>query len=149
MKKQIKSYAVYQIINRNKKLVYYGVSKDVFNRFASHKRSRSTKQSALYDSFCVYGVESFDFEVLFVFNRVKEMIQKEKELIESAPNDYVLLNRSAGGEYCSRGCKDVFSLRNISDVALFVSEIEKVENYLKHKKETEIMCRALLPVAQW
>ncbi len=135
-------YSVYEIRNKKQKLVYYGVSKDVATRFRSHKKSKSKRESALYDSFCKYGVDSFDFKVVFNFDNQADMLKKEIELIAKPNKGYTLLNRSAGGEY---NLKDTYN----DDFEAMEEVIRKVEKILKKSKKKIHYKPCLDSVNQW
>lgn len=135
-------YSVYEIRNKKEKLVYYGVSKDVAKRFRSHKKSKNKRESALYDSFCKYGVDSFDFKIVFNFDNQADMLKKEKELIAKPNKGYTLLNRSAGGEY---NIKDEYNdnFKAIEEI------IRKVEKIIKKSKKKIHYKPCLQSINQW
>lgn len=84
--------AVYQIINTVTGDRYVGSSKDVFNRWAAHKRPSTWNyypNSLLYKDFQKYGVDKFRFQILapVASEYLKQVEQEFIELLHPTYND--------------------------------------------------------------
>lgn len=86
--------AVYKIVNTVTNECYIGSSKDVMNRWTSHKWLSTWKQhpnSKLYQAFQKYGLDKFDFQILCPV--IPEYLkQVEQELIEMLHPAYNNIN---------------------------------------------------------
>lgn len=94
-------YHIYRLTSPSGKH-YVGISKDVKERFRSHRRvAKDGKRHPLYDAMRKHGIETFEIEVLLTYESQEEAVAAEItaiSLFESTDRRYGY-NLSPGGEY--------------------------------------------------
>lgn len=91
----MKISGVYKITNLETNECYIGSSKDVKNRWATHKYIFTTKKQPnkkLYSAFQQYGLDKFSFEILEETTKLKEREQYYIDLLKPIYNS----NRANG-----------------------------------------------------
>ena len=114
--------AVYKITNTITKDFYIGSSKDVKNRWISHKCPSTWKKrpnNQLYKDMQKYGIDKFDFQILEKAG-IEQLKEKEQKFIETLKPTYNSIN--AKGLDVERRKKNK-------------KEYKKSEKYKKYQKE--------------
>lgn len=92
---------IYKITNKINNKVYIGQSVNIKRRWKDHIRGNKKCSSLIHSAINKYGVDSFDFEVLFEFNRVNYDLMNILEIAyikyfnSLSPNGY---NLDSGGK---------------------------------------------------
>src|ERR1700686_2320173 len=99
-------FYVYQLKNKLNNKLYIGESKDPYKRLIRHKSIANCKKGyIIHAAIRKYGIENFDFSILYSFETKQEALNKEKELIKEFKSNQKKFgyNITEGGEGCSRG----------------------------------------------
>lgn len=104
---------IYIIINKTTNECYIGQSKNINQRFLSHKRSIKNKKYALYSDMRYYGLKNFTFSVLEECP-VSELDKREMYWIKKYQKDGYFLYNIIGVEkkertYVRKGRKKSFN----------------------------------------
>jgi len=76
-------FYVYQLKNKINNKIYIGESKDPYKRLIRHKSNANcNKGYIIHSAIRKYGIESFDFSILFSYKTEEDALNKEKELIK-------------------------------------------------------------------
>ena len=93
-------YYLYKFTNLINGKIYYGMTNDVRQRFATHKSSAKSKETSnpFHNALRKYGIDNFKFEVLEEFEDKDTCCKAEIDVINLAKeNNVVIYNLHPGG----------------------------------------------------
>ena len=133
-------YSIYKITNTVNGKVYIGFTENVERRWRQHKNLSSTGKKPLYQAFRKYGIEKFDFEIIFESeNRELTLLEMEPKFIveyDSIHNGY---NLQSGGTNTNTTSMKELNRKRMLENNPMKNEETKAKNtgcYVKGQKPT-------------
>lgn len=122
-------YLVYKITNKRNGMIYIG-KHETYNLDDKYMGSGTYLKIAIRKE----GIQNFEKEILFDFETRKEMLQKEKELVDlkfiANPNTYNMIEggiSSSGTKTMHWICNDALKIQKYISIDIDLSEYE-IEN---------------------
>ena len=126
---------IYKIINTVTNDFYIGSSKNVKNRWMSHKKPSTWKRctnNPMYQDMKKYGVDKFELQILEEAE-VEQLKEKEQQFIETLKPIYN--NNNANGLDIERRKESIRKYNKSDKYKEYKKEYQKSDKYKKYKKE--------------